>query len=66
MRQEHASLIHNYERMLIAIGNCSIHIVRANMHCQCIEYSRSFYTGLTSAEDQKLERFKGKVMNNNA
>ncbi len=35
----------------------SIHIERANMHCQGIACTRSFYVGLTSAEGKKLECF---------
>ncbi len=33
----------------------SIHIVRVNMHCQDIEHTYSFFTGLKSAEARKLE-----------
>ncbi len=39
----------------------SIHIERANMHCQGIACTRSFYVGLTSAGGKKLECFKRTV-----
>jgi hypothetical protein len=35
-------------------GMHSIHTEGANMHCQGITCTRSFYIGLTSAEGQKL------------
>jgi hypothetical protein len=40
----------------------SIHIERANMHCQGIACTRSFYLYLTSAEGLKLDQFCSKVM----
>ncbi len=40
-----------------------IHIERANRHCQGIACTRTFYMGLTSAEDQKLECFESIAKN---
>ncbi len=42
----------------LAHRDCSIHIERANMHCQGITCTRSFDMGLKSAEGQNLECFK--------
>ncbi len=38
--------------------DCIIHIEIANIHCHSVAWARSFDVGLTSAEGQKLERFK--------
>jgi hypothetical protein len=41
----------------MALDYC-MKIERANMNCLGFAFTRSFFTGSTSAEVQKLERFK--------
>ncbi len=41
-----------------SIPCCSIQIDSASMHCQCTAYTKSYDTGLTTAEDQKLQCFR--------
>ncbi len=56
-------LLVGYEVYQQPIHRDSIHIERANMHCQGIACTILFHVGLTSAVSQKLKRLKWTAIN---